>query len=281
MVFWIIFFVAMKKVTIFTLIFLLSQAGHSAQLFYIYSTDYKKDENDRYRFHYSNAFDGDEKTLWCFEHTPGGREEVILYFPRTVEIKRLTIKNGINPKINKDIIAGGIKEMEIIGDFSKNTIFLEEDASSKSFALSPPLATNRVVISISDVYNKESDLICLRDIQIYGSPDNLIPGSVSRIFRQKEGESQYWGRWQGGTSEGAYEKFIFLGLEGNFLFIYSPFDPDLKGMKANGTYKIKDKELILIYKNEQIRGRFEETDSPKPRLIIEDDRFKGTYYFSP
>jgi len=163
-------------------------------LYYMYSSDYKRDEGDQYKFHYSNAFDSDEKTLWCFEHTPGGREEIILYFPKTVELKRVTIKNGINPKINKNIIAGGIKEMEIIGEFSKNIIYLDEGLLSKTVALSPAVATNRVVIAITDVYNKESDFICIRDIQISGSPNNLISNSTGKVFRQKEKESMFWGR---------------------------------------------------------------------------------------
>ncbi len=272
----------MKKVFYSILIFLFFlQAGESAQLYYMYSTDYKKDESDNYKFHYSNVFDNDEKTLWCFEHSPGGREEIILYFPKAVEIKKMTIKNGINPKINKDITAGGIKEMEIVGEFSRNTVYIDEGLLSKTVALSPPVATNRLVISVSDVYNKDSDLICIRDIQLSGSPDNLISASSNKLYRQKEKESGLWGKWQGGTSEGAYEKFIFLGMEGNYLFIYSPFDPDLKGIKYNGTYKVTDSELILNYKNEQIKGRLEVTESAKPRLIIEDDRFKGTYYFEP
>jgi len=65
------------------------------------------------------------------------------------------------------------------------------------------------------------------------------------------------------------------------LYIYSPFDPDLKGMKANGTYKISGNELILKYKDKQITGRFEEIESRKPKIIIDDDRFKGIYYFAP
>ncbi|MCX7945013.1 MAG: hypothetical protein N2746_10950 [Deltaproteobacteria bacterium] len=272
----------MSKLFIHTvLLFLLCKLSFSAQLYYMYSTDYKKDENDNYRFHYSNAFDNDEKTLWCFEHPPGGREEIILYFQKTIELKRITIRNGINPKVNKDIIAGGIKEIELIGEFSKNTIYLEEGLLSKTLALSPPIATNRLIISVSDVYNKESDLICVRDIQVHGSPDNLIPSSISKLFRQREHDSKFWGKWQGGTSEGSYEKFIFLGIEGNYSYIYLPFDPDLKGTKHNGTYRITGDELILNYKNELIRGRFEEIGSAKPKLVIEDDRFKGIYYFEP
>ncbi|MGC9042904.1 MAG: NADase-type glycan-binding domain-containing protein [Myxococcota bacterium] len=272
----------MKKVILsIFLIILFVRTGISAQLFYMYSTDYKKDENDPYKYHFSNAFDNDEKTLWCFEHSPGGREEIILYFPKTVELKRITIKNGINPKINKDMNAGGVKEIELIGEFSKNTIYLEENLLSKSLSLLPPIATNRVVIAITDVYNKESDLICIRDIQIMGTPDNLISTASPKIYKQKAEESRFWGKWQGGTSEGAYEKFIFLGMEGNYLFVYSPFDPDLKGFKASGTYSIKDDELIIKYKNEKIVGKFQDTDSARQRLIIEDDRFKGTYYFEP
>ncbi|MCX7957419.1 MAG: hypothetical protein N3B13_00035 [Deltaproteobacteria bacterium] len=272
----------MRKILILLLLIAFqNQTGYAAQLYYMYSTDYKKDEGDKYKFHYSNAFDNEEKTLWCFEHSPGGREEIILYFPRTVEIKKVTVKNGINPKINKDINAGGIKEMEIIGEFSKNTVFIDEGLLTKTVALSPPIATNRLVISISDVYNKESDLICIRDIQVLGSPDNLVSTQSNRIFRQKENESHFWGKWQGGTSEGAYEKFLFLGMEGNYSFIYAPFDPDLKGAKFSGTYRISGNELIINYKNETIKGKFEETDTAKPKLIIEDDRLKGVYYFEP
>jgi len=255
--------------------------AQGAQLYYMYSTDFKKDSDDPYKFHFSNAFDGDEKTLWCFEHSPGGREEIVLYFPKTVEIRKVSIKGGINPKINKDISAGGVKEVEFIGEFSKNVVYIDEGLLAKTVALSPPIATNRLVIAITDVYNKESDLICIREIQLSGVPDNLISTSSNKLFRQKVEESQYWGKWQGGTTEGSYEKFLFLGMEGNYIFIYSPFDPDLKGMKAGGTYKIKEGELILNYKNEQIRGRIEKSDAPNPKIIFEDDRFKGVYYFEP
>lgn len=272
----------MKKLmlTIFFIIFIMN-AGFSAQLYYMYSTDYKKDETDPFKYHYSNAFDNDEKTLWCFEHSPGGREEIILYFPKTVEIKKVTIKNGINPKINKDFNAGGAKEVEIIGEFSKNTIYLDEGLLSKTLALQPPIATNRLVIAITDVYNKDSDLICIRDIQFSGSPDNLISSASPKLFKQKVEESKFWGKWQGGTTEGSYEKFLFLGMEGNYLFVYSPFDPDLKGFKAGGTYTLKNDEIIINFKNEKIVGKFQETESIKPKLIIEEDRFKGTYYFEP
>lgn len=270
-----------KLVVLISVLCIYSQISYAAQLFYMYSTDFKRDEADGYKYHYSNAFDNDEKTLWCFEHTPGSREEIILYFPKTVEIRRITIKNGVNPKINKDIVAGGIKELEIVGEFSKNNLYIDEGLLSKTVALSPPIATNRVVLSVYDVYNKESDLICVRDIVISGVPDNLISTSINKLYKQKEKESRFWGKWQGGTSEGAYEKFIFLGVEGNYIFIYSPYDPDLKGTKASGTYKIGEGDIIFTYKNESIKGRFEQTESAKPRLIIEDDRFKGVYYFEP
>ncbi|MGQ9571445.1 MAG: hypothetical protein ACUVUQ_11535 [Thermodesulfovibrionales bacterium] len=133
----------MKKAFLVLLSYLALSYGHAAQLMYLYSTDFKKDSEDPFKFHYSNGFDNDEKSLWCFEHTPGGREEIILYFAKTVELRKLTIKNGINPKINKDIIAGGVKEIEASGEYSKNTIYLEEEPLSETFALSPPLTTNR------------------------------------------------------------------------------------------------------------------------------------------
>jgi len=272
----------MKRVFFTILLILLStNIARSAQLLYMYSTDFKKDSDDPYKYHYSNAFDNEEKTLWCFEHSPGGREEIVLYFPKTVEIRKVSIKSGTNPKVNKDVSAGGVKEIELIGEFSKNVIYIDEGLLSKTLSLSPPIATNRLVIAITDVYNKESDLICIRDIQLSGVPDNLVSTSSNKLFRQKTEESQYWGKWQGGTTEGAYEKFLFLGMEGNYLFIYTPFDPDLKGMKANGTYKIKENDLLINYKNEQIKGRIERTDAPNPKIIFEDDRFKGSFYFEP
>ncbi len=272
----------MKKILmIFFLLSIGSGVSSAAQLMYLYSTDFKKDSEDPMKFHYSNAFDNDEKTLWCFEHSPGGREEIILYFAKTVEIKKVTIKNGINPKVNKDILAGGAKEVEIAGEFSKNTLYLDEGLLSKTLSLSPPITTNRLLITITDVYNKESDHICIRDIQFSGIPDNLIQSGINRIFKQKVDDSQYWGRWQGGTSEGDYEKFLFLGLEGNYIFIYAPFDPDLKGLRGSGTYRLKENEIIINYKNEQIKGRFEKNESAKPILIFDDDRFKGKYYFEP
>lgn len=271
----------MKKVFLVLLSYLALPLGDAAQLMYLYSTDFKKESEDPFRFHYSNGFDNDEKSLWCFEHSPGGREEIILYFAKTVEIRRITIKNGINPKINKGITAGGVKEIEIAGEYSKNIIYLDEGVLSKTLAFSPTIATNRLLIAITDVYNRESDLICIRDIQMFGLPHNLIQTNISKIFRQKAEDSQFWGRWQGGTSEGSYEKFLFLGLEGNYIFIYSPFDPDLKGLKAGGVYKIKENEIALSYKNEHIKGRFEKGESVRPVLIFDDDRFKGRYYFEP
>lgn len=192
-----------------------------------------------------NAIDGKPTTAWC-TRGDGMGQQLVLGFMRAETITHIAIVPGSVVGEGVDRNHARVREIELNDGRERRTITLADKADAQELAITPPVVSRQLTITIKDVFPSENELTpgaCIGEIALKNGPQLLTGDAVARLLRSvPRNQLPLTGPWLDEPS--ATERFLTFYLDGSFTWVFEPL-MDGDPVTVTGTYKVSSGRITL------------------------------------